>query len=128
MSFDTFLQDFSGHPLAAAEERAVRALIEPHIVRAGEGWVRVVTGDGGADVYGYGDGPVDGFMVNHTESREIWDLVHRVATAAGFVVMPVGCGTLLPPGLERQLLPEGVPEPVLDVSSGAAIVAVIERS
>lgn len=128
MSFDTFLQDFSGRPLAAAGERAVRAVIEPHIERAGDGWVRLVTADGGADLYGYGDGRVEGFMVKHTAGREIWDLLHRVAAAAGFVVMPVGCGMLLPPGFDRQSLPEGVPDPVVEVRSGAEIIAAIEQS
>lgn len=127
MSFDTFLQDFSGRPLAAAKERSVRDLVEPHIESTGEGWVHVRTGDGGADVYGYGDGPIDGFMVNHAQGGEVWDLVHRVATAAGFVVMPVGCGTLLPPGFDRGSLPDGVPEPILEVRSGADVVAAIER-
>jgi hypothetical protein len=128
VSFDTFLQDFSGRPLAAAEERAVRDLVEPHIGRVGDGWVNVVTGDGGADLYGYGDGHIEGFMVNHTQGREIWDLVFCVAAAAGFAVLPVGCGTLLPPGFDRRALPDDVPGPVLEIASGPDIAAAIERA
>ncbi len=127
MSFDAFLQGFSKEPLDAVRERIVRELVEPSIESREPGCVRLITGDGGADVYGCRDGPIDGFMVNHAHGREVWDLVHRVATVAAFADMPAGCGTLLPPGFDRSTLPDGVPEPIVKVESGADIITAIER-
>ena len=40
--------------------------------------------------------PATGFMFNHVDGRAAWDVIYEVAQAAGFVVMPIGCGTLLP--------------------------------
>jgi hypothetical protein len=52
--------------------------------------------------------------------------MYDLAVAGQFVVMPVGCGTGVLDDAMRRQLPEGVPEPVVTVCSGADILALVE--
>lgn len=104
------------------------AVLDPLIVeRDGKGWALIQTDDGNADVFGI-DRPDRSFMFNHVVGRTTWDVIYAVADAAGFVVMPVGCGTLLVDEAMRRELPEGIPEPVLPIWSGADILSAIETA
>lgn len=128
MSFDIFLQGFSSGDAAPGDGAAAMAILDPLIIdRDGNGWALVQTNDGTADVYGI-DTPDRGFMFNHVGGRTAWDVIFAVAQAAGFVVMPVGCGTLLVDDALRRELPEGTPEPVLPIRSGADILSAIESA
>ena len=127
MSFDIFLERFSASPLGDAEDRTVRSIVDPLIASRGDGWVHIVTDGAAADVYGYGDA-IQALMINHAAGDEVWDVIYRIADAGGFAVMPAGCGTLLTPRFDRHSLPDGAPEPVLEVQSGPEILAAIERA
>lgn len=104
------------------------AVLDPLIVERDEkGWAVIQTDDGTADVYGV-DTPDRGLMFNHVGGRTAWDVIYAVADAAGFVVMPVGCGTLLVDEATRRELPDGIPEPVVPIRSGADILSAIETA
>jgi hypothetical protein len=124
VSFDIFLQAFEDGDAGRGDADAVVAALNPMIAQRGKGWVHIRTGDGSADVYGTDD-PGSGLMFNHVEGRDAWDVIYDVARLAKFVVMPVGCGTLLPDDAMRRDLPDGIPEPVLLIRSGADIVRIV---
>lgn len=128
MSFDVFLQGFEAGDAAPGDGAAAMAVLNPLITeRDDHGFARLQTHDGTADVYGI-DTPDDGLMFNHVGGRAAWDVIHAVAKAAGFVVMPVGCGTLLVDESLRPQLPEGIPEPVEVIVSGADLLSAIETA
>ena len=125
MSFDVFLQAFKGGDAADGDGDAVLDVLAPWIVEHGDGWVRIATSDGGADVYGI-DTPASGVMCRRIEGRAAWDVVLDVARAAGFVVMPVGCGTVVTDDAQRAELPDDLPEPVVTATSGLDLLTLIE--
>lgn len=128
MSFDIYLQGFSGGDAAPGDGAAAMTVLDPLIVeRDAKGWAVIRTGDGNADVYGI-DTPDSGLMCNHVGGRTAWDVIYSVAAAARFVVMPVGRGTLLVDETMRRELPVGIPEPVLPIRSGADILSAIETA
>ena len=123
MSFDIFFQRFDG---SEADAHAVMAVLDPLVVERGDGWLRIATSDGQADVYG-GNSGTD-FMVNHSSGREVWDVMYRLAAAGRFVVLPVGCGTCVLDESMADGLPAHVPQPVATVRSGADLLAVVEQA
>jgi len=127
VSFDVFLQHFDGGAAADADEAAVLDVLGPLIEERSDGWARLCTSDGGADVYGIDD-PPSGLMVNHASGREIWNVLFKVGRAAGFAAMPVGRGTFV--FSEKALfdLPDGVPEPTAILTSGDELLRESSRS
>jgi hypothetical protein len=123
VSFDIFFERVDG---GEADPDAVMAVLEPLVVERGDGFLRIATGDGEADVY-IGR-PSDGAMVNHAAGRIVWDVMYDLAVAGGFVVIPVGCGTCVTDDSMRAQLPERAPEPVVTIRSGADLLAVVERA
>jgi hypothetical protein len=124
VSFDIFVQGFKNGEAAPGDGEAVMALLDPLIAQRDKGWARIEPEDGAAEVFGV-DEPSSGLMFSHVEGRRAWDLIFEVARAAGFVVMPVGCGTLLPDEARRDDLPERVPQPVSLIGSGADLRAAV---
>jgi hypothetical protein len=124
VSFDIFLQRFDD---AATDGSAVMSVLRPLIVDEDDEhrFRRIVTGDGDAEVYG---DPASDLMFTHASGVEVWDVIVDVARAAGWVVMPVGCGTCVVDEAQRAGLPEFVPEPVVTVRSGAELIAAIKAS
>jgi len=107
VSFDVFLQGFeNGEAGDFGAEEAV-ATLSPHITDREGDSAKVTTADGSADVYGPSTGR-NSMMFNHIDGREAWDVIYEVALAANWVVMPVGCGTLLTDEAQRGHLPDGV--------------------
>jgi hypothetical protein len=127
VSFDIFLQAFEGGAAGRASDQPVLDVLEPLIADREGGWARIATADGEADVHGLDD-PGSGLMINHASGRAVWDLMFELARAAGFVVMPVGCGTCVVSEAARAELPEGVPEPVVTVRSGADLLRAVESA
>ena len=52
----------------------------------------------------------------------------ELARAAGFAVMPVGCGTCVVSEASKGDLPSDVPGPVFDIASGADLLAVVQSA
>jgi hypothetical protein len=125
VSFDIFLQRFEGGEAARADEIAVLGVLAPLIEERGDGWARLCTSDGEADVYGIDD-PASGLMVNHASDREIWNVLFELCRAAGFAVMPIGCGTFVVSQVGLSDLPDGVPEPIGILTSGDELLRAIE--
>ena len=89
MAFDIFLQRFSAGESASANASEVRALLDAHVVALEQGWARVETADGDANLYGYDD-LERGFMVNHAAGNTIWDILVTAASVGPYVIMPTG--------------------------------------
>ena len=67
------------------------AIVTPLLAGAvSDGFGRIVTADGEADLYGLGEDD-HGLMINHASGREIWQLIVDVARSGGYAVLPVGC-------------------------------------
>lgn len=124
MSFDIFLQRFDG---VETDGTAVMSVLRPLLAREEpeHRYRAIVTADGGADVYG---DPASGLMFNHASGVQVWDVIVDVAIAAGWVVLPVGCGTCVVNDAQRNDLPQSVPEPIVTVHSGAELIAAIKAS
>jgi hypothetical protein len=91
VSFDIFLHGFRDGDGTPGDRAAAIAIITPLLSGpVSDGFGRIVTADGEADIYGLGDGD-HGLMVNHASGRQIWQVIVDVARAAGYVVLPVGC-------------------------------------
>ncbi len=124
MSVDVFLQGFAeggaGH--GGADEAS--SVLSPHISERDGDWARITTTDGYADVYLPTPDRASA-MFNSISGAEVWDVIFDVALAARWVVMPVGRGTLLTDQAQRDDLPDGVPEPITVIRSGAELLATI---
>jgi hypothetical protein len=95
VSFDIFLQGFLNGGSGLGDGEAVRELLEPLVIQRDNGWARIATADGEADVFGLDD-PVSGLMVNRVSGVAAFELLYDVARRAGFGVMPAGCPTCVP--------------------------------
>jgi hypothetical protein len=130
MSFDIFLQGFdagNAAPVDKTATRAVLAVLDPLVIHRASQWVRIATSDGEADVYGIDD-PSSGLMFSHASGRHVWDVMFDVALAAGFVVIPGGCGTGVTDEATIAELPKGVPEPIVIIRSGADLLDLVESA
>jgi hypothetical protein len=125
VSFDILLLRFAAGEAARAEPADVLGLLEPRVALRGDDFVRIATSDGEADVYGIDD-PGTGLIVDHASGKEIWSLLFELAIAAGFVVMPIGCGTCVTEATSVSDLPDDVPQPITRIRSGADLLAAIE--
>jgi hypothetical protein len=128
VSFDVFIQAFSDGVAVEADADLVRAVVAPYITESGQsGFARLVTTDGGADLYGYND-LESGFMVNHISGHEAWDIVVQVAAASGLVVMPVGCPVALTDQDSFEHLPDALRSgEVAIVTSGSQLVDLVQE-
>lgn len=125
MSFDVFVQAFHDGHAGLTDADAVRAVLAPHVVGGtGGGGARLVTSDGGADLFGYDDLDT-GFMVNHIEGSEAWELIVRAAAASGLAIMPVGCPVCVTADESVSDLPAALAGDARVVESGAALLAVV---
>lgn len=127
MSFDIFVQGLTAAATAEEVEAAAagaRAVLAPFLDAAGD---RITTADGGAAIYGAND-LGNGFMVNHASGELIWDVLVDVARATEFVILPVGCGTLIPYEGMRASVPDGFPRPIVLVAAGADLLAAIRSA
>ncbi|MCE5289150.1 MAG: hypothetical protein LLG14_07880 [Nocardiaceae bacterium] len=69
-----------------------------------------------------------GMMANHVEGRDPWDLLVSGARAAGWVILPTGCPTLVTDTEQFAHLPEALQEGAVLVTTGAELLAVIEAA
>lgn len=130
MSFDIFLQGFHAGNAASADEtatRAVLAVLDPLVIHRAGHSARIATSDGEADVYGIDD-PSSGLMFSHASGRQVWGVIFDVARAAGFVVLLGGCGTGLIDEATIAELPDGLPEPIVVIRSGADLLDLVESA
>ncbi|WP_120520165.1 hypothetical protein [Arthrobacter celericrescens] len=101
----------------------MREVLEPFIVREEpeRNLALIVYGDGSADVY-VGD---DGIMANHISGEQPWELLVQGASAADWVIMPVGCPICLTNETQQDDLPAEIREEVAVVATGAELLKVI---
>lgn len=126
VSFDIFFQRFERGGAALVDMVSVRSALGPFAVSAEESFVRVATEDGGADIYGLNG--ADGFMANHVEGRQIWDLLVEVSIATDLVIMPIGCPICLTSADQTSALPEDLRNDTVVVTSGADLLTVIAEA
>lgn len=125
MSFDIFLQRFMHGQPAAADPVAVLETMKPY---AAHDHTMLMTADGDAAIYGLDDPGAGHLMINHAGGLVIWDVIYELARAGDLVIMPVGCGTLVPCAELISHLPPDLPEPILRVFSGKDVLAAIARA
>ena len=127
MAFDIFLQPLADGEASRADAVATRELVDSHMVDANQGWARLKTADGSADLYGYDD-LGSGFMVNHATGNAIWDLLVAFASAGPFAILPVGGPTCVTDSSLVTQLPSELTGDVVVVSSGREQLRVISSS
>ena len=127
MSFDIVFCPVVDDEDAARDREAGMAILDPLVDERGDGWAHIRTSDGGADVYGLTDPDAD-LMFNHASGRAVWNVMFELARAAGFAVLPIGCGTCVVDEAHRDRLPAGMPEPIHLVTSGAELLSVVTSS
>ncbi|WP_327002893.1 hypothetical protein OHA72_48695 [Dactylosporangium sp. NBC_01737] len=126
MSFDVFLQGFAGGKVATGRPEAAVQVLLPYMVGAPtNGYVRVQLPDGEADVYGVGNSSL---MVNRAAGEQIWDLVVAVATAAAWVIVPVGCPTCIVDASHADELPDELRANVILIHTGPELLQAILSS
>lgn len=127
VAFDVILQPFSDGQPSVADGAAIRDLLEPYVVAAEEGWARLETADGDADVYGYDD-LTRGFMVNHAAGHAIWDVLVEAASVGSLAIMPVGCPACVTDQSRLVDLPSELVDDAVVVSTGRDLLRVIEQA
>ena len=128
MSFDVFVQSFSKGDASTAGADAVRAVLAPYAADSAQsGFARLVTSDGGADLYGYDD-LGSGFMVNHISGDEVWDIVVQAAAASGLAIIPAGCPTCVTSESTTADLPSELASDVRLVETGVELRSVVEEA
>jgi len=127
VSFDIFLQSFAGGEAAPGDPVAARRVLDPYLAAPpdGNGYAKVRTDDGEADVYGVGS---DSLMINHASGTLIWQVVVDVAEAGGYVILPIG----VPACLVREEMTGDLPGELRDgavvVRSGAELLDAVARA
>jgi hypothetical protein len=122
MSFDVFLQRFSGGDSAAANARLILETLDAYVVGPiSQGDASIATEDGGADVYGLGS--AEGIMVNHTAGEQIWEALVKVADEAELAIVPVGRPTCVTQPLLLEELPTALRHDARVVTSGKELAA-----
>lgn len=129
VSFDVFLQRFNHGDATDVEERAVRALLDPHVVRVDldHGFARLVFGDGEADLYGWTT-LTRGFMVNHVSGTDPWRLLVDVARAANLTVLPVGCPVSVTDAIALEHLPAELRTAAVVLGTRDALLEVVTEA
>lgn len=123
MAFDIFFQGYVNGERRPGGGGRMAALVEPYVVHREPEFVEIAYGDGRADLY-LDD---DDMMASHVSGSDPWDLLVRGATAADWVIIPMGCAAALTGEHQRAHLPEDLAEDVDVVHSGAQLLALIER-
>lgn len=125
MSFDVFIQRFeAGQPATLDPAVALAALRDGgHSVpgTTAEGFMRLQTTDGGADVYGMSVGS-QALMVNHIEGTHAWQAVWRVAHVLEAVVLPVGASPIVTRDVDLEDLPPELRHECVVVTDSARLV------
>lgn len=125
MSCDVFLQGFAGGDAQPGRPEVATRVLAPYFAEAPrDGYVRLQLADGEADVFGVGRSSL---MVNHASGEQIWDLIITVATAAGWVIMPVGCPVCVVMPEQVADLPDELRADVAVVRTGTELCQVIRR-
>jgi hypothetical protein len=128
VSFDVFLQAFRDGDSAPADADAVRDVLAPYVSESDQsGFARLVTPDGGADLYGY-DSLGSGFVVNHIRGDDTWEALVRAAKVSGLAILPIGCPTCVTSGSTIADLPEDLASDVRLVETGAELRSVVEEA
>ena len=123
MSFDIFLQAFAGGQAAAGHPDEAFRTLEPHLDGSpADGFARLITPDGDADVFGIG---TTGLMINHASGESVWQIVVDVAAAGDYAIMPVGTPVCIVREDMKDDLPEALRIDAVVVSSGADVMKVV---
>jgi hypothetical protein len=126
VSFDVFLQRFSGGDAAAGGGEEALRVLAPYLAHPPRGGYALVrTGDGEADVYGLGS---DHLMINHAAGEQIADLIVEVARAAGWAILAVGCPACVTGTEMIGNLPDELRVSAIVVNSGAGLREAIRKS
>ena len=115
---------FQSGDAAHGDGAAALEVLEPLIAERDGRFARLVTSDGGADLYGI-DGPSSGLMMNHASGDAIWQLVVEVAVAAGCFIVPVGCPVAVVAGTDQAQLPPELRSDAVAVESGTDLKRLI---
>ena len=117
MSFDVFMRAFRAGEATDGDGAAAVEVLASLVTERDERWARVTATEGESDVFGI-DEPASGLTFHHSSGRAIWQVMFDVARAGGFVVMPVGGPTCVPPGVAVEDVPDGHDGDVRTVTTG----------
>jgi len=125
VSFDIFLQGFENGGRAPGMPEKANQVLQPYLQVSPEGFTRVITDDGDAEVYGVG---TDGLTFTHASGRQVWKVMYEVARAGNWAIIPVGCPPCVPTPTMVAHLPDELRADALVVSSGDEVLAAVLRS
>ena len=127
MSFDIFFQAFADGDGSVGNGDAAAAVLRPVTTVRDGSFARIVTSDGGADMFGV-DALDQGVMINHASGLVVWDVMYELARVGGYAIMPVGCPTCVTSEDGLCDLPEGLGDDAKVISSGADLLSVIRSA
>src|ERR687894_1987712 len=126
MSWDVYFQGFRDGDASVGGGDVMRRILEPFVIHSepDQAFLEVQYGDGTADVHL----STNHMTANHIEGHDPWQLLVEGATAAGWVILPVGCPTCITDEAQRAHLPDFLGDEAVLVTSGDMVVSVIESS
>lgn len=127
MALDIHMIPFEGGDSGVVDREVGDEILDGLATDREESFLRIVTDDGDAEVYGVDD-PSTGLMITHAAGRTVWDVIYLLAKRAGYTVLPVGCPMCITDEEQRSDLPESIPQPVIVISSGADLLDAVENA
>ena len=130
MTVEVLLQHFvAGSDGREGRERALAVLapfMPEGLDRFGRG--RVVTADGGAEVFGLSDRSTSGAAVfGDLRGEEVWQLLVEVTAATGWTILPVGHAPVLVPGQRVDDLPPSLRDEATELDPADPVGALRDR-
>lgn len=124
MSFDVFVQRFeNGEPRPLDYDRvlAIFARQSTSPLRTpSDGFLKLETDDGGADVYGLSPG-TEGLMFNHIAGLVAWQAIWKVANELNAVILPVGAATMVTSTSAIEHLPTPLRQETMVITEANAL-------
>lgn len=130
MSFDVFVQRFESGESATLDPAVALAALQDSgsSVSGGtaDGFSRIETTDGGADMYGISVGS-QALMVSHIEGAQAWEAVWHLAHALEGIVLPVGATPIVTRNIDLDGLPPELRHECVVVTDSAKFMQTATR-
>jgi hypothetical protein len=124
VSADYFLVRFEQGENVELDHNIIRPILEPLVTERDEWSVTLSTPDGGTTIFGWDD--TEAMMLSNVGGAAMWSTLVELLVAGGMVLVSGWSGTFVADAAITADLPDGLPEPVWIVTSGAELQRAIE--